>query len=95
MQPSCRTPPTRRNSAFDRRAATGVGAFYRRSPLLGRRPARGAAPARACCESPSWPATPGTHARCVVGVIQVRPVRGRSGNAASRRAGRRDGANVA
>ncbi|MFE2849255.1 polyprenyl synthetase family protein [Streptomyces scopuliridis] len=34
--------------------------------------------ARACFESPAWPATPGTHARCVVGVAQVRPVRGRS-----------------
>ncbi|MFJ3084540.1 Ig-like domain-containing protein [Streptomyces halstedii] len=34
--------------------------------------------ARACFESPAWPATPGTHARRVVGVAQVRPVRGRS-----------------
>ncbi|WP_329377780.1 hypothetical protein [Streptomyces sp. NBC_01716] len=31
---------------------------------------------RACLRSPVWPTTPGTHARRVVGVIQVRPVRG-------------------
>ncbi|WSM08828.1 ADP-ribosylglycohydrolase family protein [Streptomyces sp. NBC_01716] len=31
---------------------------------------------RACLRSPVWPAAPGTRARRVVGVIQVRPVRG-------------------
>ncbi|MFD8969877.1 DUF5682 family protein [Streptomyces sp. NPDC059568] len=33
---------------------------------------------RPCFRSPVCPATPGTHARCVVGVARVRPVHGRS-----------------
>ncbi|PJM92050.1 hypothetical protein CG719_29955 [Streptomyces sp. CB01373] len=34
-------------------------------------------PTRACFESAVCPATPGTHARCVVGIAHVHPVRGR------------------
>ncbi|CAG7642911.1 hypothetical protein SBRY_30713 [Actinacidiphila bryophytorum] len=33
--------------------------------------------ARPCFGSPACPATPGTHARCVVGVVRVGPLRGR------------------
>ncbi|MFF1463817.1 sirohydrochlorin chelatase [Streptomyces sp. NPDC058330] len=39
---------------------------------------RAAAAARACFESPACPATPGTHARCVVGFAPIHPVSGRS-----------------
>ncbi|KRV51342.1 MFS transporter [Wenjunlia vitaminophila] len=42
-----------------------------------RHPAPAGTGPRACLINPAWFVTPGTHARCVVGIVHVRPVRGR------------------
>ncbi|CAG7643243.1 hypothetical protein SBRY_30770 [Actinacidiphila bryophytorum] len=78
--PSWSTAPGGVTSAFPffdssrtgtpRRSAHGFPpwASTRKSPSASPRP---------CFGSPACPATPGTHARCVVGVVRVGPLRGR------------------